>query len=81
MSHLPPPNRIEEQEYLIRLETFFALHQTEFVRIEAHQVTEMFLLHNDRLIPRETGRSCGACRGRVYKRLKQHYETIKTNTK
>lgn len=74
------PNRIPEEEYLKRIETFFEIHKTEFMRIEANQITEMFILHNDRLTPNETGRSCSTCRGRVYRRLLAHYESIKNNT-
>lgn len=80
MSQLPPPNRIEDSEYLTRLDTFFSIHTTENVRIEQHQVTEMFLLYNDKILPRESGRSCGACRGRVYRRLKMHYDELKNKT-
>lgn len=37
-------------------------------------VEEMFKLYNDRMLPRENGLSCGGCRNRVYKRMKEHYE-------
>ena len=36
----------------------------------------MFILYNDRLKPRETGRSCGSCRLRVYRRVKSEYEKL-----
>lgn len=73
-----PPNSINEKEYLERLEQFFSIVH-ENGQINTFQVTEMFLLHNDKLMPRETGRSCNACRIRVFKRLKSHYERIKTH--
>lgn len=41
----------------------------------ASQITELFNLHNDRFLPFETGRSCGACRQRVYNKLKDYYLT------
>lgn len=78
MAQLPPPNRIANDLYLLRMNKFFEIHPNEHGRIEAHQVTEMFELYNDKLLPRETGRSCGGCRLRVYRRLLAHYQTIKT---
>ena len=74
---LPPANRIPELEYMLRLEAFFIAHKTEFVTITGAQVNEMFTLYNDRLTPREEGKSCSGCRGRVYRRLLAHFEYLK----
>lgn len=39
----------------------------------AQQITDLFNLHNDRFMPFETGRSCGACRQRVYNKMREYY--------
>lgn len=48
-------------------------------KLERHEynqqnIDELFLLYNERLTPREMGRSCAGCRARVFRRLKQYYE-------
>lgn len=40
------------------------------------ETTELFLLYNLRLKPRETGRSCPACRSRVFKRMVEYYKQL-----
>lgn len=68
---------IDLNEWLIRCEKFFNDHPNEYVRTSMSQINEMFDLHNDRLSPKENGRYCSKCCGRVYRRLKQHYEKLK----
>lgn len=67
---------IEQIEWINRVNQLFTHIKTEQSRITAEQVTEMFILYNDRLKPRETGRSCGSCRLRVYRRVKSEYEKL-----
>lgn len=79
MTTLPIPNIIPIEEWTARCKVFFDEHKTEFSRTSQAKVSEMFRLHNDKLLPRENGMFCSSCCGRVYKRLKTEYEKI-TNT-
>lgn len=42
-------------------------------QISSVQTLEMFELYNDKMQPLETGTICGACRERVYNRIKEYY--------
>ena len=69
-------NTINQLEWINRVNQFLIQVKTEQSKVTAEQTTEMFLLYNDRLKPRETGRSCGSCRLRVYRRVKSEYEKL-----
>ena len=69
-----PYNLIPEEEYKQRLHKLMPIIIPKGMadHIEAQ---EMFRLYNDRFDPRETGTFCGACASRVFKRMKEYYET------
>lgn len=48
--------------------------------IEKHQTDRMFALHNQLFVNlKEYGKSCTACRSRVYKRLKTYIDRLDGN--
>lgn len=69
------PYRINEDEFLKRL--FYLMERLKpHTDISMEDVNEMFNLYNDRLLPKETGRSCSSCRLRVYNRLLAYYKEL-----
>lgn len=70
-------NQIPWPEWFARVEAFYKAIP-HGGRAEAHQITEMFNLWNDKFLPRESGRSCSSCRARVYKNLKINFEAEKS---
>lgn len=45
------------------------------------QTRELFNLHNEKFKPRETGVQCNSCRARVFRKMKDYYNTLITNAK
>lgn len=43
---------------------------------DALETTELFLLYNDRFLPRMTNKSCLSCRQHVFKVMVKYYEEI-----
>lgn len=74
MTTLPPPNRIPLNEWLTKCESFFNKYPQDSGTPTMAEIKEMFTLHNDKLLPRETGMYCSSCCNRVYKRLKEEYK-------
>ena len=74
MNQLPPANRIPRDEWITRCDTFFVKYPHMFGAVPRSDINELFTLHNDKLTPRETGKYCSSCCGRVYERLKQQYK-------
>lgn len=70
------PFRIGEDEFYTRLEKVVLLLSTGtgFGPVE---IKELFELHNDRLAPKETNKSCGSCRQRVFNKMNKMYEELK----
>ncbi len=72
-------NLIPDDMFMLRCKILFERVPNEETNIYASEVTEMFNLYNDKMLPRESGRSCPSCRLRVYRRLKNFYEPLKNN--
>lgn len=70
------PNKIAIPDWLTRTRTFLDCHANEYSRTTQAQVKEMFTLYNDQCWPPETGMFCSKCCGRVYNKLKAHYNQV-----
>lgn len=65
-------NTISDEEHKER--TMKLLNQGNINSRE--ELSELYVLYNDRMTPRKSDKSCGACRAYVWNRLKQYYGII-----
>lgn len=69
-------NTLSEDEYKRRL---FALMPELIKRGRAKdrlQLDELFFLHNDKFTPFETGKHCSGCKSRVFKKMRDYYNSL-----
>jgi hypothetical protein len=74
MGHLR--NTLNNEEYLNRLSKIMPILEARTHGKE--EMRELFFLYNDRLTPRETKTSCGACNKRVYNRMVRYFNQLTT---
>ena len=80
---MTPPNEIPKEEYEKRIVTLmghimqsFDLENGSYAINDDWYIRELYLLHNDRVWPRESNKSCGGCVLRTFRRVKNIYEDI-----
>lgn len=71
-----PPMAIPEVDWINRTTSLVEGLRGKGRVTQQSIIDEMFELYNDRFLPRENGKHCGGCRGRVITKLRQHYETV-----
>lgn len=69
-----PPRTLSDADFKAKLDALMG--RISVGNPMQSDVKELFFLHNDRFLPRETGTSCGGCRARVYNRMKKHWESL-----
>lgn len=71
-------NKIPEPEYRERITKLMADLKPKAMG-DQHELKELFRLHNDRMDPHESegGIFCGGCVTRVYKKMKEYYNSMK----
>lgn len=74
------PYLIPEAEFWARLEAIIPPMVKAGSADSSQQLRELFNLHNDRHAHRETNIACGACRERVFNRMREIYNNYKNGT-
>ena len=66
--------QLKEEDWNVRATAFFAKVSSEYARVSDTDLTEMYVLYNDRVSPHRSKTGCGACNGETWKRLKRFYD-------